>query len=202
MGIFLPFQIDLWAELAAAIVFLSWLGYGAVYWVGKSRAEEAHQVRKLKSHLGFALQTTAYAGCCIFSRRFFTPIAAMPPLAEMVLSLLTAALAIVSVGFSFAAARALGRQWALVARVIEGHELIQRGPYAVVRNPIYLGMLGTLVATGLAFAQWTIFLPMIGLFLVGTAVRIRTEETLLRNAFGAEFEAYARRTPALLPRIY
>ncbi len=63
-------------------------------------------------------------------------------------------MAVGSTWFCFAAARALGRQWALVARVIEGHELIRQGPYGVVRNPIYLAMLGMLVATGLAVSHW------------------------------------------------
>lgn len=40
------------------------------------------------------------------------------------------------------------------ARVIKGHELITQGPYAVVRNPIYFGMFGLVIETGLAFARW------------------------------------------------
>ena len=202
MGMFLPLHRDFWAELAAAIVFLSWLGYGVVFLVGKSRAEKSHQVREVKSHLGFALQIVAYSGSCIFSRQLFTPLVRMPQGAEIAVSLLTAAIAAVSVLFALAAARALDRQWALVARVIEGHELIQRGPFAFVRNPIYLAMFGTLLATCLAFSRWGAVLPMIVIFLAGTAIRIRTEETLLRGAFGAQFEDYARRVPAFLPGIY
>ncbi|HTV59687.1 MAG TPA: isoprenylcysteine carboxylmethyltransferase family protein [Verrucomicrobiae bacterium] len=202
MGIFLPIVRNFWAELAAAIVFLSWLGYGVVFLVGKSRAEESHRVREVKSHAGFALQIVAYAGSCAISRQMFTPIFAMPRAAEIAVSLLTIVLAAGSVGFALAAARALDRQWALVARVIEGHELIQRGPYAVVRNPIYLAMFGTLLATDLAFSQWQGVVPSLVIFLAGTAIRVRTEEKLLRQAFREEFDAYARRVPAFLPGIY
>jgi len=202
MGIFSPIVRDFWAELAAGIVFLSWLGYGVVFLVGKSRAEESHQVREVKSHVGFGLQIVGYAGCCIFSRQLFTPIVPMPMGAEIAVSLVTCAIAIFAVVFALAAARFLDRQWALVARVIEGHELIQRGPYAIVRNPIYLAMFGTWMATALAFSRWEAALPLLVIFLAGTAIRIRTEEKLLRSAFGAQFEDYARRVRAFLPGIY
>jgi protein-S-isoprenylcysteine O-methyltransferase Ste14 len=40
------------------------------------------------------------------------------------------------------------------------------------------------------------------LFAVGTWIRVRSEERLLRDAFGSDFEAYARNVPALIPGIY
>ena len=98
-----------------------------------------------------------------------------------------------------AAARRLGKQWALTARLVEGHTLIQDGPYRFVRNPIYTGMFGLLVATGLAAGRWIPLLVAIVLFIPGTYIRIRSEERLLREAFGSEFEAYARQSPGVDP---
>lgn len=34
---------------------------------------------------------------------------------------------------------------------------------------------------------------------IGTAIRVRAEENLLRSQFGAEYEAYARRVPGIVP---
>ena len=48
------------------------------------------------------------------------------------------------------AVRTLGKQWAMRARLVEGHQLITVGPCAYIRNPIYTGMPGMLIATGLA----------------------------------------------------
>jgi protein-S-isoprenylcysteine O-methyltransferase Ste14 len=85
---------------------------------------------------------------------------------------------------------------------VEEHELVTEGPYRLVRNPIYTGMLGMLVVTGLAATRWFALLVALVLFAIGTAIRVHSEEKLLRDAFGAEFEAYARRVPAVFPRLY
>lgn len=63
-------------------------------------------------------------------------------------------------------------------------------------------MLGMLVATGLALSRPVGLVVALVLFGVGTFVRVRSEEKLLREAFGAQFEAYARRVPAVFPRLY
>lgn len=116
-----------------------------------------------------------------------------------VLALLIAVVSVVLVNW---AARALGKQWSLEARLVEGHDLIEDGPYRFVRNPIYTGMFGMLVATGMMGMRWERLAVAVVLFAVGTYLRIRMEENLLRGAFGARFEEYARRVWALLPGIY
>ena len=122
--------------------------------------------------------------------------------AEAILALATILIAIGSMWFCLAAVRTLGKQWALVARVVDGHELITRGPYGIVRNPIYLGMFGLLLATGLTVSRWYGLAVGISLFLIGNQMRIRSEEKLLREAFGKKFDDYARRVPPFFPRIF
>ncbi len=103
---------------------------------------------------------------------------------------------------SASAVRTLGKQWTYVARTIEGHELITQGPYQLVRNPIYLAMFGMMMAMGLSLTIWPVLLAAMVIFLIGTFVRIRSEEKLLRATFGAQFEEYARRVPAFLPGLF
>lgn len=153
---------------------------------------------------GFAMQALGYFAVWIspLQRKQFSPIVRMPQFVEVVLAVLTLGLAAASVWLVNAASRRLGKQWALAARLVEGHDLISDGPYGYVRNPIYTGMFGLLLATGLAMSQWTTLLAAVLVFAVGTVIRIRREERLLRQAFGASFDEYARKVPALIPWIY
>jgi len=72
----------------------------------------------------------------------------------------------------------------------------------VVRNPIYLGMFGLMVATGLAYTTWWALLAAVILFLSGNRIRIRSEEKLLRETFGVQFDEYASRVRAFFPAIF
>lgn len=153
--------------------------------------------------IGLALEAAGFYMVWSHSlqRQQFTPVPESHAL-EWGLAVLAMAIAASSVWLVCAALRRLGKQWAVAARLVEGHTLIREGPYSVVRNPIYLGMFGMLLANGLIVTQWIPLLGACVLFIVGTSIRIRSEERLLREAFGSEFEAYARRVPALIPGIY
>jgi protein-S-isoprenylcysteine O-methyltransferase Ste14 len=185
-------------------VIVCWWVFGLTFWLRKRppRAQEAK--RDWTSLIGLLLQAVGYFFIWFhpLQRREFSPIASGSQAAQWGLAGLTVAIAVASVWLVNAAARRLGKQWALAARLVEGHTLIQDGPYGFVRNPIYTGMFGMLLATGLAAAQWIPLLVAVVLFIAGTYIRIRSEERLLRGAFGAEFEAYARKVPALIPGIY
>jgi len=194
-------QHDAIAETVYFIVLACWLGFGAILVIGKRGAAPGAQRRDVKSMLGMLLQGAGYAICFGAFRPQFFPILAMSKTSEMILAMFTIVLALASTWFCYSAARTLGKQWALMARVIEAHELISVGPYAVVRNPIYLAMFGMLVASALAVSYWQAIFPATVVYLIGTFIRIRAEQNLLRATFGAKFDEYARRVPAFLPRL-
>lgn len=189
------------ALLDVCVLAACWIGFGVILVMGKRGAAKKDAKRNPISALGFALQALGYAICFSFPRHDLAPIVAMPKAIEWLLALTVAGIGIVSVAICYTAARTLGKQWALVARVTEGHELITEGPYAHVRNPIYLAMFGMLVATGLTFSHWAALLAGLPVFLIGNEIRIRSEESLLRETFGAKFDEYASRVPAFFPRL-
>ncbi len=138
----------------------------------------------------------------MLERPRFTPIVPLPGLLEAVPPLAAAVLSIVSVRLTIAAVRTLGKEWSFEARLVEGHRLVTAGPYSRVRHPIYTAMCGKLLATGLVLSHWIGLLAGVVLISIGTAIRVRSEEKLLRAQFGAEYEDYARRVPAIVPRLF
>jgi protein-S-isoprenylcysteine O-methyltransferase Ste14 len=185
--------------IAFAIVVLSWIAFVVVFATQGKSSSSAPQKREKASIFGIILQAAGYAIVWIVHRKFFTPIASMSRSLELAVTIFTAALAIVSVWFCGAAVRALGKQWSLQARVVAGHQLITRGPYRVVRNPIYTGMLGMLIATSLAVSHWIGLIAALIVFGLGTAIRVHSEEKLLRETFGSDWDDYARKVPAVIP---
>jgi protein-S-isoprenylcysteine O-methyltransferase Ste14 len=97
------------------------------------------------------------------------------------------------------AVRNLGRQWRFDAGLNRDHDLVQTGAYRLVRHPIYASMFGMLLAS----IFWVGTLPgwpiSIALFIVGTEIRVRVEDSLLRERFGDRFVQWQRSAPAYLP---
>jgi protein-S-isoprenylcysteine O-methyltransferase Ste14 len=98
-------------------------------------------------------------------------------------------------------AKALGANWSLVARTRQEHQLVRNGPFARMRHPIYFAMLLLLVALSIGLGHIWALVGAIPLFLVGTAIRIREEERLLRQQFGDAYDKYAREVPAFIPLL-
>jgi protein-S-isoprenylcysteine O-methyltransferase Ste14 len=110
-------------------------------------------------------------------------------------------LALVPAGVAFAvwAILTLGRHYDLEIEVHQGHELVRRGPYRLVRHPVYAGLAlhfaCACVATGsLLLIAGTLFVTYPAFYL-----RAASEEQLLRRRFGAAYEAYAREVRMLVP---
>jgi protein-S-isoprenylcysteine O-methyltransferase Ste14 len=98
------------------------------------------------------------------------------------------------------ALRALGPAWAVAVQAPRGGRLVDRGPYARVRHPAYLGLL--LVVAGTLAAHPSLASAALALGLAtGIAAKIRAEERVLRDALGEAWERYATRVPPLIPRL-
>jgi len=189
------------AALTFYVVMAGWFVFAAAMVAAfrRSGSRRPAQARDRSSIVGLILQAVSYSAVWTLRRDWRAPLLGQRVVPQALLAVAAIALVIGSIWMVVWAVRTLGRQWSLGARVIDGHELVTSGPYALVRHPIYSGMLGMLVATGIAVSYWW-WVPIgIVLYLVGTRVRTRAEEGLLRAEFGAAYEAYAARVPAIVP---
>jgi protein-S-isoprenylcysteine O-methyltransferase Ste14 len=111
-------------------------------------------------------------------------------------------LAATSCGCAFAIwARArLGSNWSAMVTVKQNHELILRGPYAVVRHPMYSGFLLALAGTAIAVGEIRAFIGL-GLAFIAFFLKSAAEEQFMREEFSGEYARYSQRVRRLIPFI-
>jgi protein-S-isoprenylcysteine O-methyltransferase Ste14 len=80
-----------------------------------------------------------------------------------------------------------------------GQKLITSGPFAYVRNPLYVGNFGITAGIALLGANVWIFVATVVLFCVQYYFIVRFEEDLLLERFGEEYAEFFRTTPRWIP---
>lgn len=85
------------------------------------------------------------------------------------------------------------------AHLFAGHRLVTTGPYAIIRHPMYLGILWVGLGGILLYRTWT--MVFISLMVLGLVVRARREEEALDKRFGEEWRRYHASVPGWLPRL-
>ncbi|HTW79692.1 MAG TPA: isoprenylcysteine carboxylmethyltransferase family protein [Terracidiphilus sp.] len=94
----------------------------------------------------------------------------------------------------------LGRNWSRSVTIKQDHELVVTGPYALVRHPIYTGILTGFIGTGLAVGELRAVLAF-ALFAISLWYKLRLEEKWMRAQFGARYEEYSGRVAAVVPYV-
>ncbi len=181
----------------------TWLALG-LYWLWSSR--HVKPVRHTESFLkrfaayhlpmlvaGALLGPGAWYGKSWLNQRF------LPELA--VFQAVGLALAIAGVAFACWARHTLGRNWSAAAQLKYEHELIQSGPYRLVRHPIYTGLLLAFLGTALMLGEWRAIVAF-SIILISLLHKYRVEERMMHMHFGSRYLEYAARTKALVPAIY
>jgi protein-S-isoprenylcysteine O-methyltransferase Ste14 len=109
-----------------------------------------------------------------------------------------AAIVVVGLLFTIWARLHLGRNWSGIVTIKQDHELVSSGPYAIVRHPIYSGLLLAFVGSALARGEWRGVLAVL-IALLALWRKLRLEERWMREQFGEQYQAYSRRVSALVP---
>jgi protein-S-isoprenylcysteine O-methyltransferase Ste14 len=106
-------------------------------------------------------------------------------------------LTIAGLGFSAWARRHLGKYWSSMVQVKVGHQIVRTGPYGIVRNPMYTGILvaflGAVIAIGELLAFVALFIGILSIW-----VKLKSEEEILTEKFGEEYLHYKQDVKAAL----
>src|SRR6266567_3669484 len=127
-------HLKFWPTLAFAVVLLSWFAFVILFLARLKPPTAPESKRDRGSIAGIVLQGLSYGIVWSVPLQWFTPIFPVSRSIEILLAILTMVLAITTVWFCSTAIRALGKQWSLAARLVEGHKLVKEGPYSVVSN--------------------------------------------------------------------
>jgi protein-S-isoprenylcysteine O-methyltransferase Ste14 len=125
------------------------------------------------------------------------------PAFPMTTAVAIAGLATTLAGVAFAiwARVTLGANWSGVITVKEGHTLVRRGPYRIVRHPIYTGLLVAVAGTALTYGliRGILALPIVAF---GLWLKTLTEERFMVQQFGEQYLCYKHEVRALVPFLF
>jgi protein-S-isoprenylcysteine O-methyltransferase len=96
----------------------------------------------------------------------------------------------------------LGRFYTSTLRLAEDQQVVDRGPYRLVRHPGYAGVLLLWLGAGLASKNWLSAVITATVMAVAYAHRIRSEESMLLTTFGERYRNYMASTWRLIPWVF
>lgn len=182
------------------LLVLLWGGFLACWWIPALRNRAS--LKRVPSRFGFLTTPVVPAGILLVAIGVLAPdlysVRVLPDLLPVVIVGLL--VAVLGMGFALWARLHLGKNWSSRPAIRENHTITRTGPYAIVRHPIYTGILtailGTAIATGSLLA--CVCLLVIGVLFL---VKIRMEEQFLLEEFGEEYERYRMDVKALVPYV-
>src|SRR5207249_1304025 len=95
----------------------------------------------------------------------------------------------------------LGRFFTVDVTIEKDHELVERGPFRMVRHPSYTGVLLAFVGFALSLGNWAALLVILMPIFVAFVRRMNVEEEALSQALGRHYAEYMARTKRLVPGV-
>jgi protein-S-isoprenylcysteine O-methyltransferase Ste14 len=180
------------------VLWITWI----IYWLLAARS--VVRTRRSESwQSGASYRLPLYIGILLLTFRRLLP----PPWSRLLyppsMRSATATLALQLAGLSLTvwARIHLGKYWSATITLKQGHQVIQTGPYAGVRHPIYSGLLLALSGTAIWIGTLQSFLG-VGMLFASFMRKLTLEEHWLREHLGDAYGRYQRRVKALIPGLW
>jgi protein-S-isoprenylcysteine O-methyltransferase Ste14 len=175
-----------------------WLAYNVIVSIGLSKRPDAKSAESRKSRA--VHEYLLLAGLVLL----FTPIPGLT--GQFVPDTLTTAaiglgIQLAGMLFYFWSRTYLGRLWSGQIVIMQDHQLIETGPYRLLRHPLYTGFIGMFVGTAIVSGQYHALVG-VAFCIVAYARKIPMEEAALRAEFGEAFDVYRQKRWAFIPWVY
>ena len=137
----------------------------------------------------------------------YSPAFAIGPLAYQIIPvtrwgwLTGAGITVAAIGFAIWARKVLGDNWSGNVTLKKDHQLVQSGPYRIVRHPIYTGFEWGLLGAAITVGQLKGFVG-VGVIFLNHFYKTTMEEEILYEQFPEQYTEYAKRVKRLVPFIF
>jgi protein-S-isoprenylcysteine O-methyltransferase Ste14 len=186
--------------LERALIGILWLPW-LIYWIAAARQTAANRrMESLRTGASYRIPLLIGIILMVFSRKSLPgngfDLWSLNPFILGIADLLT----VVGLSFAVWARLHLGKYWSGRITLKVDHRVIQTGPYAWVRHPIYSGLILALLGTAISLGTGRAFLGL-AFILVSFLRKLSLEENWLQSHFGTEYELYQKRVGALIPHL-
>jgi len=203
-------------EIVADIIVILSLVYVAFIltladWLSALRRGQA--VSLLPEHAGRSYPFWAQIGLVLLGLVIFAamayflwiPLGTLPGQTAFILAVLGLVVYLAGCAFMLWARRSLGKMWGISTsrnvRLLDDHQIVQSGPYAYVRNPMYFGWWVAMLGLTMLYPVWMVLLMFLFSVYAFTG-RARREDAALAERFGQAWTEYKKHTKYLIPFIF
>jgi len=186
-----------WVSFPGTWIFLIWTTWALSWFAAAVWSRQTTARPSLAQEMPYRLVT--FAGVVLL---FGIEFRSFPHGWDVSEAVAWAMVALVAAGFAFAwwARIHLGTLWSGTITRKQDHRIVESGPYALVRHPIYTGILLSAFATAIARGRWEALIGAV-LFALGCWIKARQEERFLSEELGPEYADYRKRVPMLVPFV-